>query len=103
MRLAPPAVCLALACLAAPVDGGQQPGPPPPAVLTDRPPPPPVPPAVIARDASGRATVRAERVAEPLRIDGRLDEAVYARVPPMSDFIQNEPDEGAPANERTDV
>ena len=58
---------------------------------------------MIARDALGRATVRAERVAEPLRIDGRLDEAVYARVPPMSDFIQNEPDEGAPANEKTDV
>ena len=103
MRPVPPAVCLALACLAAPAEGGQQPAAaPPPAVLTDRP-PPPRPPAVIARDALGRATVRAERVAEPLRIDGRLDEAVYARVPPMSDFIQNEPDEGAPANEKTDV
>ena len=95
--------CIVLACLAAPVEGGQQPGDTqaPPAI-TDRP-PPPLPPAVIARDAAGRATVRAERIAEPLRIDGRLDEAVYTRVPPMSDFIQNEPDEGAPANERTEV
>ena len=51
-------------------------------------PPPPVPPAVIARDAAGRATIRAVRLTAPLRIDGQLDEAVYASVPPISDFIQ---------------
>ncbi len=65
-------------------------------------PPPPVPPAVIARDASG-VTVRAVRVDAPLRIDGQLDEAVYGRVPSMSDFIQNDPVEGAPASEKTEV
>ena len=43
------------------------------------------------------------RLEEPLDIDGRLDDAVYARVPPMTDFIQNDPVEGAPASERTEV
>ena len=66
-------------------------------------PPVPIPPAVISRDASGRATIRAVRISTPLRIDGQLDEAVYATVPSMSDFIQTEPAEGAPANEKTEV
>ena len=102
-RAAGAAIFLALASLAAPVVHAQPPADSePPPVLTDRP-PPPLPPAVVARDAAGRATVRAERVTEALRIDGRLDEAVYARVPPISEFTQNEPVEGAPANERTEV
>ena len=66
-------------------------------------PPPPVPPAVIARDEAGRATVRAVRVMEPLRIDGVLDERVYQDVPPASGFIQVEPLEGALATEQTEV
>ena len=48
-------------------------------------------------------TVRAVRIDTPLRIDGRLDEAVYDRVASMSDFIQNDPVEGAPASEKTEV
>ena len=44
-----------------------------------------------ARDGSGRVTVRAVRLAAPLRIDGQLDEALYTSVPPISDFIQIEP------------
>ena len=32
-----------------------------------------------------------------------LDDAVYARVPAMTGFIQNDPVEGAPASERTEV
>ena len=39
----------------------------------------------------------------PLRIDGRLDEAVYAAFPPISDFIQMEPNAGEPATEKTEV
>jgi TolB-like protein len=66
-------------------------------------PPPPVSPAVINRDPTGRATVRAVRVGEGHKIDGRLDESVYNEIPPMSDFIQVEPVEGAPATEKTDV
>jgi hypothetical protein len=63
----------------------------------------PISPAVISRDASGRATIRAVRIATPLRVDGRLDESLYTSVPPISDFIQQEPEEGAPATEKTEM
>ena len=66
-------------------------------------PPPPVAPAVIARDQAGRVTMRAIRLDAPLRLDGQLDEAVYQTIPPVTDFIQQEPDEGAPATEQTEV
>jgi hypothetical protein len=58
---------------------------------------------VISRDASGHATIRAVRIASPLTVDGRLDEAVYRDVPAISDFIQNDPQEGEPATEKTEV
>ena len=66
-------------------------------------PPPPAPPEVVARDAEGRVTARAVRIEQRLDIDGRLDDAVYARVQPMTGFIQNDPVEGAPASEQTEV
>jgi hypothetical protein len=66
-------------------------------------PPPPVPPATINRDSAGRATVRALRLSEPLRLDGRLDERVYTDNPPFGDFVQVVPKAGAPSSERTDV
>ena len=61
-----------------------------------------IPPA-ITRDTQGRATVRAIRLTEPLRIDGRLDEAIYRDAPPASGFLDTEPVSGRPAEERTDV
>ena len=66
-------------------------------------PPPPQPPEVMSRDAAGRATVRATRLTAPLDIDGTLDEGVYEHVPAISGFIQQEPDEGAAATERTEA
>jgi hypothetical protein len=65
-------------------------------------PPPPVAPAVITRDDAGRATLRAIRLTQPLRLDGQLDEALYSS-PSISDFIQVEPRSGAPATEKTEV
>ena len=65
--------------------------------------PPPVPPDVATRDAAGRVTARAVRLTTPLRLDGRLDEEIYASVLPISDFIQSEPVEGTPATERTEL
>jgi hypothetical protein len=59
--------------------------------------------ALVSRDAGGHATVRAIRVTTPLRIDGRLDEAVYEATEPIGGFLQQEPDEGQPATERTDA
>ena len=66
-------------------------------------PPPPAAPEVIARDDRGQATIRAIRLDGPLSIDGHLDEAVYDTVPAIGGFIQQVPDEGAPATERTDT
>ena len=57
----------------------------------------------ITRDESGRITIRAVRVSTPLQIDGRLDEAVYTVVPPLTGFVQQEPQEGLPATEKTEV
>src|SRR5262245_14578329 len=63
----------------------------------------PVAPDVIRRDGEGRATVRAVRIDQPLRIDGALDEALYRDVASISEFIQVEPDGGQPATERTET
>ncbi len=66
-------------------------------------PPAPVAPATITRDANGRATVRAVRLDDPLNLDGVLDEPIYESVEPFGEFIQQAPDEGAPATEPTDT
>ena len=70
--------------------------------VPDRP-PPPRPPAVVTRNAQGRASVRAVRLATGIRLDGRLDEPVYETVPAIGDFIQQMPVEGAPATEKTEA
>ncbi len=66
-------------------------------------PPAPVAPEVMTRDEEGRTTVRAIRLAEGIRLDGVLDEGVYETVPPITGFIQQVPDIGAPATERTEA
>ena len=66
-------------------------------------PPAPEPPSVVSRDELGRLTLRAERLAAPLAVDGRLDEAIYATARSVSDFVQQEPVEGLPATEKTEV
>ena len=58
---------------------------------------------MFTRDAAGRMTIRAIRLAEPLDIDGTLDEPLYRDVPGMTDFVQIEPIEGAAATEQTEV
>ena len=44
--------------------------------------------------------VRAEQGPE---LDGRLDDAVWALASPVSDLVQQDPDEGKPGSERTEV
>src|SRR5262245_51591800 len=51
-------------------------------------PPAPVAPATIARDAQGRATIRAVRLQTPIKVDGRLDDEVYHTVPGAGGFMQ---------------
>lgn len=61
------------------------------------------PAAVLWRDPDGRITVRAVRTTVPVRIDGRLDEEIYTTSEAISSFIQQEPDEGKPATEKTEA
>lgn len=63
----------------------------------------PAPPAVVTRSHDGTVVVRATRAARPPSIDGRLDEEIYLEVQPIDGFIQQEPTEGAPATEPTEV
>jgi hypothetical protein len=65
--------------------------------------PPPAAPATVARDDNGQATIRAVRIQRAIQLDGRLDEEVYQAIPPIDGFIQQEPSEGAPASENTQV
>lgn len=55
--------------------------------------------------ASARVTPRitAVRATAKLSVDGRLDEADWARALPAKDFLQKDPDEGKPATEATEV
>ena len=58
---------------------------------------------VVGRDSDGGLTIQATRYREQVEIDGILDEEVYQELAPISDFIQQIPDEGAPASERTEA
>ena len=57
----------------------------------------------MTRDEEGRTTIRAIRVTEALRLDERLDEPVYQSARPITDFIQQVPDDGARATEKTEA
>src|SRR5207244_2404433 len=92
-------------CALVPIAANAQPRPtritPPPSNAQD--PPPPVAPEVVSRGDNGRVVVRAIRLTEPLKVDGKLDEAVYQSTKPISDFIQSTPVAGAAATERTEA
>ena len=55
--------------------------------------------------APARRTMTAVRLSaeESIVVDGRLDDAVWARATPATDFIQLDPLNGSPATERTEV
>jgi hypothetical protein len=48
-------------------------------------------------------TVQAVRATQPIVLDGRLDEAVWKTTAPATGFTQNDPEDGSPATEPTDV
>ncbi len=67
-------------------------------------------PAILAAETtpqtspdSARPAVRAVALRESIRLDGRLDESVWRTAPVATGFSQNEPDEGQPATQRTEV
>ena len=47
--------------------------------------------------------VTAIKIAEKITLDGRLDEAIWTQAPVAGDFLQKQPDNGAPATERTEA
>ncbi|MSO55791.1 MAG: hypothetical protein EXQ55_02555 [Acidobacteria bacterium] len=65
--------------------------------------PAPIAPETISRTAEGAVTVRAVRIPEGLKLDGRLDESYYRDIPSIGGFIQQDPAEGQPATERTEA
>jgi hypothetical protein len=73
-------------------------------------PPSPIPPREAARPANrpqlpppDAKSVRAVRTAEPIKLDGRLDEALWKATTPATGFTQNDPQDGSPATEPTEV
>ncbi len=60
-------------------------------------------PQTLTRDG-GQVSLQANSLGgEVIKVDGKLDEAIYSRFEPASDFIQQEPKEGEPATERTEA
>src|SRR5215204_2906733 len=51
----------------------------------------------------GTRSIRIRRVTEPIKIDGRLDEPAWSEADVAADFRQQEPNEGTPASEKTEV
>jgi len=62
-------------------------------------------PSPLAQLAGQRRSVGAVRLldGESIVLDGRLDEAAWKRATPAADFIQQDPDNGKPATEPTEV
>jgi len=62
------------------------------------------PAQTVAGGTGNRKQATALRVANgSIRVDGRLDEEVWAKASPITDFVQKEPVEGAPPTDRMEV
>ena len=56
-----------------------------------------------AQPSRERSSVRAVLTSEAPKIDGLLDEPAWQRASPIDQFVQQEPQEGQPATDRTEV
>ncbi|HDZ13067.1 MAG TPA: hypothetical protein ENH53_12745, partial [Bacteroidetes bacterium] len=52
---------------------------------------------------TNRPVITAVRITSPLKLDGNLDEPQWKLAQPAENFKQREPENGAPATERTEV
>lgn len=57
----------------------------------------------LVREPNGSIVVHARRIAEPIKVDGILDEGAYREITPITEFMQQEPTAGAPITEKTEV
>lgn len=55
------------------------------------------------RPPAERPTVQAFRLAAPPELDGLVDDEIWQELEPATGFVQQNPDEGAPSTERTEV
>ena len=61
-------------------------------------------PVAKAQDVQERKQARAFRVPDgAIRVDGRLDDEGWRTAAPITEFVQKEPDQGAPPTDRMDV
>ena len=89
------------AIFAVQIGAAQQAGPPPLVAAT-------IPDTGVMRHGNDRVPPVAHALRIPIatvgiRVDGRLDDAIWAQARPITDFLQTAPHEGDPATERTDV
>ena len=57
----------------------------------------------MVRASDGRATIRAIRLTEPMRLDGQLDEAFYRTAPGFGGLLQVSPQYLQPSTEKTEI
>src|SRR5882672_7913022 len=60
-------------------------------------------PSPLSQDSKGPRRVHTRRTTDAIKIDGILDEPAWSQVDPATDFREQQPNEGAPASERTEV
>jgi hypothetical protein len=58
---------------------------------------------LAAKTAQAQQTTAVRVPSNSVRVDGRLDEDFWSEVPPIVDFVQKEPVEGAAPTERTEI
>ena len=57
----------------------------------------------ICAQENGTRRIRVLHITEPIKIDGKLDEPGWSQAEVATDFRQQEPNEGEPASEKTEV
>ena len=58
----------------------------------------------MARDqATGKSTIRAVKLTEPLKLDGQLDESIYKTYPSFDGMVQASPRYREPSTEKTEI
>jgi hypothetical protein len=60
-------------------------------------------PAQESQKSPEARRIQALRVTDAIKIDGLLDEGAWSLAQPATDFLQEQPNEGAPASEKTEV
>src|SRR5258706_4097265 len=60
-------------------------------------------PTPLSQDSKGPRRVHTIRTTDAIKINAMLDEPAWSLAQPATDFLQQQPNEGAPASERTEV